>query len=143
MKSDLEKQREIKKNWLWRYRKAMFKAQSLWRQAKEWQDLIYTPSCRVLDGLPKSPGFKNNSDNNVIKHLELIDEATAATVLAKTIRKEIITAIEELENSLSIKILTLRYVEGMEWKEIRSSIHYSKTHTTNLHHIALDQLKIS
>lgn len=133
---------EDKKKWLWRYREAMFKAESLWRQAEEWQSLIYEPSCKVLDGMPKSPGLSNNEDRNIIKHLELIDEATAATLIAKQIRKEITTAIEALDNSLCIKILTLRYVEGFSWKEIQNVTNYSKTHTRSLHNSALINLKI-
>ncbi len=137
-----EEQREAKKKWLWRYRNAMFMAQSLWRQAEEWQSLICEPSCKVLDGMPKTPGFSNNGEKEIVRHLELIDEAKTATQLAKELRKEIISAIEEVENKLSVQILILRYVEGRDWKEIRNTIKYSKTHTTNLHHNALDSLKI-
>lgn len=133
---------ETKKKWLWRYREAMFQAESLWRQAEEWQNVIYEPSCKVLDGMPKSPGFSNNSDNNIVKHLELIEEATEATALAKKIRKEITAAIGKIDNSLGIKILTLRYVEGFSWKEIESIMNYSKTHTRCLHNNALGKLKI-
>lgn len=133
---------ETKKKWLWRYRESMFKAESLWRQAAEWQNLIYEPSCRVLDGMPKSPGFSNHADKNIVKHLELIEEATDATRRAKEIRKEVTTAIESLDSSLGIKVLTLRYVEGASWKEIQSTLNYSKTHTRNLHNNALANLNI-
>ncbi len=133
---------EIKKKWLWRYREAMFKAESLWRQAEEWQSSIYTPSCKVLDGMPKSPGFSNNNEKSIVKHLELIEEATQATASAKNIRKEITTAIEDIDSSLGVRVLTLRYVEGFSWKEIQSTLNYSKTHTRNLHDKAISQLKI-
>lgn len=136
------KEIEQKRKWLWRYREAMFQAQSLWRQAEEWQYKIYEPSCKVLDGMPRSPGFSNNFDKNVVKHLDLIEEATAVTAQAKEIRKEITTSINALDDSVGVKVLTLRYVEGYSWSEIQKTMNYSKTHTRNLHDKALRKLKI-
>lgn len=138
----LSVENEAKKKWLWRYREAMFKAESLWRQAQEWQNLIYEPSCRVLDGMPKRPGFSNTAERSIVKHIELIDEATAATASAKDIRKEITTAIKQVDNNLGARVLTLRYVEGFSWKEIQHTMNYSKSHVRNLHDSAISKLKI-
>ena len=134
---------ERKKIWLNRYRKAKFKAESLWRQAAEWQDTIYHPSCRVLDGMPGSPGFSNTSDIKIIKHLALVDDAAAATARAEQIRKEILEVIEAVSNLDYVKVLTLRYIEGLDWNSIQEKIHYSRQHTARLHHQALNVVQIN
>lgn len=142
-KNERENTIENKKVWLNRYRKAKFKAASLWRQAREWQADIYHPSCKVLDGMPKSPGFSNTSDSNIIKHLDLVDDAKEATARAKAIRKEIVDVIEAVGNLDYIEVLTLRYIEGLDWKSIQHEMNYSRQHTTRLHQQALNVVQIN
>lgn len=142
-KSGLEKEKERRERWLWRYRNALFKAESLWRQAEEFKISITKPSCKVLDGMPKAPGFSNKPlEKDIIKHFDLTQEAKEASARAKRIRTEIATEIDKLNNQKAIEILTLRYLEGMNWDSIRESINYSKSRTSNLYMTALLQLDI-
>ena len=133
-----------KKKWLWRYRNKMFIAESLWRQAEEWKSVICDPSSRVLDGLPKSPGFK--ADNEMTRFIsdypELIEEAKTATKEAKEVRREILKVINQIDNILGIKVLTLRYIEGLDWEEIYDEMNYCKQHVLRIHKEALDNLEI-
>ena len=45
--------------------------------------------------------------------------------------------IAKLDNVLHIKILTMRYIDGMRWEEIACEIGYSFRHVTRLHGEAL------
>ena len=46
--------------------------------------------------------------------------------------------IAEMENSLHVRVLTLRYIEGKRWEEIACIIGYSFRHVTRLHGQALN-----
>ena len=136
-----EKKRKIK--WLWRYRNALFEAESLWRQADEWKYRVIEPSCKVLDGMPRNTSVSNNTTRDIVKHMEIIEDAKKATADAKEIRTEVQHQINLLDDGILIKILTLRYIEGMEWDDVRTSVGYSKPHTIYLHNEALEKLNTS
>lgn len=133
---------EDKIEWLKRYRYKKFDAETLWRQAKEWQETIYEPSCKVLDGMPHAPSVSNVADKEIIKHLDLIDEATIATKEADAIRREIVAVIRELHELEYIKVLTLKYIEGDRWNQIRNKMNYSRQHVIRLHNEAVDALNL-
>lgn len=128
--------------WLKRYRYKKFTAETLWRQAREWQETIYEPSCKVLDGMPHKPSVSNVADKEIIKHLELIDEATKATKEANAIRKETAAAIHQLTYLEHIKVLTLKYIEGDSWNQMKVKMNYSRPQIYRLHDEAIKLLNI-
>lgn len=128
--------------WLKRYRYKKFTAETLWRQAKEWQETIYEPSCKVLDGMPHAPLVSNVADKEIIKHLDLIDEATLATKEANAIRKETVAAIHGLKELEHIKVLTLKYIEGDSWNKMGIKMNYSRPQIYRLHDEAVRLLQI-
>lgn len=131
-----------KKEWLNRYRRKKFLAESLWRQAREWQETIYEPSCKVIDGMPKAPSVSNVADKEIIRHLDMIEEATEATKEALAIRVETVRTIKQLDKLEHVKVLMLKYIEGFSWNQIKLKMSYSEPHIFRLHDEAIDLLNL-
>ena len=60
----------------------------------------------------------------------------ASTRYGTELRKRI-EQIQRMGNNQHIKILTLRYIDGLRWEEIACKTHYSFRHVTRLHGQAL------
>lgn len=134
--------REEKKKWLSRYRYSLFKRDSLAAQANELYERVISIPCKRIDGMPFNPSSDKSGDTQYVKYLVLQEEADNALIEAVQIRREIETCISQLEDLNLIQVLTYRYLEGLNWKEIKSKMGFGHAWVYRLHNEALDTLYI-
>lgn len=134
--------KEDKKQWLQRYRVLLFEADSLRRQALEWYERLISVPCKPLSDMPRNPSPDKTGDKQIVKHLELVEEANETVELASKARTEINTCINNLHNPKQVELLTYRYLEGKDWQEIAEIMHYTPRSVYNMHQKALDKICI-
>lgn len=68
-----------------------------------------------------------------------VDLAETARQIEKTLR-EILEAIASVPDATQRAILTLRYVEGLDWLEVSGHVHYAERQTYYFHGLALIEI---
>lgn len=134
--------RNKKRKWLGRYRKMVDEIYSLECLEQEKMATVTGTSANVLDGMPRPPQSKNNSDFIIIKHIEIRDDLNELRHNAEITRREISAAINQLDDPNQSKVLRYKYINGFSWPEIMDVMHYSRGGLYGLHSKALDCLQI-
>ena len=125
------------KQWLWRYSNADHRIDSLLQQRQEVYDRL-TKITAALD----SESVSSTKDPHKFDELADLDVFIRQRVSqSMSIRLEITTAIEELEDWRHRDILTYRYINGYTWEQVADIIHMSVRHVTRLHSDALAAIK--
>lgn len=125
------------KQWLWRYSNADHRIDSLLQQRQEVYDRL-TKITAALD----SESVSSTKDPHKFDELVDLDVFIRQRVSqSMSIRLEITTAIEELEDWRHRDILTYRYINGYTWEQVADIIHMSVRHVTRLHGDALTAIK--
>ena len=126
------------KQWLWRYSNADHRIDSLLQQRQEVYDRL-TKITAALD----SESVSSTKDPHKFDELADLDVFIRQRVSqSMSIRLEITTAIEELEDWRHRDILTYRYINGYTWEQVADIIHMSVRHVTRLHGDALAAIKL-
>lgn len=60
----------------------------------------------------------------------------------EVIRREVLNAINGIQNRLYREVLMLRYVDHMQWEHIEPIIRFSQRHTQRIHISALHELRL-
>ena len=126
------------KTFLKRYRAALYRQASLIRSLNALRDRQTNCTVKLKAIQVQSGGFvMDRMAEEVVRAMELEDlileqEREAAKVLA-----EVLQAINAVPDEMQRTILTLRYVEGLDWLNIQERIGYERTQTLVLHGRAL------
>ena len=130
------------KTFLKRYRAALYRQASLIRSLNALRDRQTNCTVKLKAIQVQSGGFvMDRMAEEVVRAMELEDlileqEREAAKVLA-----EVLQAINAVPDEMQRTILTLRYVEGLDWYRIAEQIHYEISNTYILHGRALWTVK--
>jgi DNA-directed RNA polymerase specialized sigma subunit len=126
--------------WLKRYRAAL----KLENETMEEVERLRVEAERVTQSLSGIPG--GTSDGQTIpRAVERIIEAqgrlTGQVDDGKTVRAEIVAAIERVQPEICQRILKRRYVLGQRWEKIADVEHLSRQHVMRLHKKAVKILE--
>ena len=84
----------------------------------------------------------NTTENKFVSYAEYSDMADKRIDELYEIKKEILAAVKELEDSTLRTLLIARYINFKTWEQIAAEMHYSYKHTVHiLHPKALLKLK--
>lgn len=88
---------------------------------------------------------KENHDADfviILEKIEVLEEVTKPLILdyyEKKLDKRL--EISKLDNAKERKVLTLRYIEGLLWKEVRQKMKISKSYLLKVHNQALENFE--
>lgn len=127
------------KAFLRQYRAALLYAERCARDLDALRDVgIRSPR---LDGMPRSTGGTGGLDRQMI----LIDAAQRRLdrerEKALALLEETEDLIAELEDYRQKNVIRLRYIDGLNWEQIATELHWSERTVYNIHGKALEALR--
>lgn len=132
---------DLKKEYLWGYRKAMREVKRLELKIKEMRLDCMLPTV-VADGMPHTHG-----GNDLSEYAARLDQEERKYMKAryKRIRKckEICDRIERLKKEDEKDVLMYRYIKVMNWEEIATAMKYTERHVQRIHGRALKNFNMS
>ena len=122
------------KTFLKRYRAMMQRRESLQRSINEAYDRA-TNCTGKLKAIPVSGGGAayDRMAEDVVK---IADSTAQLKAVLRQIDKdlaEILTAIDAVPDEMQKTVLTLRYIEGLDWLKIQEQLHFERTQTLVMH----------
>ena len=85
--------------------------------------------------------MRDRMAEEIVRAMELEDQILEQERIAAAVLKEVLTAIEAVPDEMQKTVLTLRYVEGLDWFKISEAINYEISNTYILHGRALWTVK--
>lgn len=130
------------KTYLKRYRAALYRQQSLMRSLAALQDRQTNCTVKLNAIQVSSGGFvRDRMAEEIVRAMELEDQILEQERIAAAVLKEVLTAIDAVPDEMQKTVLTLRYVEGLDWFKISEAINYEISNTYILHGRALWTVK--
>lgn len=132
-----------KKQWLWQYSELIEEIQRQKQTASFFLEQATGLSATKIN----ISGIRANGPKNSVEmyYLYCDDCAKECLELMKKARKQkklISKAINNLENTNHRRVLSLRYLDQMEFIEIAKQMKYTRDHIHSLHNEALEELVI-
>lgn len=141
MNEDIEKENEIKKEFLLGYKIAKLDVRRLEEQLAELQASKLSPSCMIGDGMPHA-----HEPSDLSAYAARVDEIEREIIEARYRRIEafcrIQAAIEDMVNEQEKILLRYRYLKLMNWCEIAERMSTSYRHVLRIHGNALKNITI-
>ena len=126
------------KTFLKRYRAALYRQASLIRSLNALRDRQTNCTVKLKAIQVQSGGFvMDRMAEEVVRAMELEDLILEQEREASKVLAEVLQAINAVPDEMQRTILTLRYVEGLDWISIQERIGYERTQTLVLHGRAL------
>lgn len=129
------------KTYLKRYRALVRQQESLLRSIESVYDRAYNITATLKAVNVQSSGTKDRIADDVAW---IIDETERLREMQRKVEqaaREVLSAIEAVPDEMQRTVLTLRYVEGLDWIAISERIHYEERMTFILHGRALWAVK--
>lgn len=130
-----------KKEFLRRYRECERREQEILEEIQRLRMEQMFPSM-VNDGMPKGSQQSDLSDYMVLLD-EQIDRLKQERLKKARTREQIDLAIRRMENPDEQRVLRLRYLWGLNWKEIGEKMGYNERQPQRIHGSALNNFKMS
>ena len=127
--------RNAAKDFLRRYRMLVIRKASLEREIIALRDSLTGITAPIKDAIQGSGG--DRMANTVAR---IADAESRISAIVGEIREQlnsILTAIEAVPDETQRTVLTLRYVEGLDWISIQEHMHYERTQIFVIHGRAL------
>lgn len=130
------------KTFLKRYRAMMQRRESLQRSINEAYDRA-TNCTGKLKAIPVSGGGAayDRMAEDVVKIADSTEQLKAVLMQIDKDLAEILTAIDAVPDERQKTVLTLRYIEGLDWLKIQEKMGYEKTQALVIHGRGLWQVK--
>lgn len=130
------------KTYLKRYRAALYRQQSLMRSLAALHDRQTNCTVKLNAIQVSSRGFvRDRMAEEIVRAMELEDQIQEQERIAAAVLKEVLDAINAVPDEMQKTVLTLRYVEGLDWFKISEAINYEISNTYILHGRALWTVK--
>ena len=129
-----------KKLWLSRYQEYREDADEWKEEADRLREQLF-PSAQNLSGMPRNPSPKP-VDMIWTEHIATIGECENKMKIARENLKEILEAIEAIEDSDQRRVLKHRYIRGYNWYTIAELMHRSVSGVQELHGNALEKISL-
>lgn len=130
------------KTYLKRYRAALYRQQSLMRSLAALRDRQTNCTVKLNAIQVSSGGFvRDRMAEEIVRAMELEEQIQEQERIAAAVLKEVLDAINAVPDEMQKTVLTLRYVEGLDWFKISEMINYEISNTYILHGRALWTVK--
>lgn len=126
------------KVFLRRYRAILWRQQSIIRALAALRDKQTDCTVKLSAIQVQGGGFvRDRMAEEVIRSMELEDQLLEAERKAAQALREVLEAIDAVADETLKAVLTLRYVEGLDWLTIQERMGYERTQTLVYHGRAL------
>ena len=129
-----------KKAFLRQYQQCLKAEKGLEEEIEKLRASVILPS-KVMDGMPHGSG-KSDLSSYAARLDELFGKLQAELNRKWEVRKDILRAIEELEDENEKLVLKFRYINCWKWEQIADTEYYSYQHIHKIHKKALEHLEI-
>ena len=132
---------KAKKIWLRRYRNNREQIERLKNKIEQLDERSLSARSANLSGMPRGSG-DNTSMSFTDKKLDLERRINILYERGKEIRREILSAIDELDDVRYAEVLELWFVNMLPLSEISEQLGYSERHILSLYKKAVESLVI-
>ena len=132
---------ENKVAWLRRYQDSLRRERELGQELEQ----LRSRACKVtpaLTGMPGGAGDGQSLARAVASIVQAQQELQAQINVCGAIRREIVSALNQVANPRDHEILRRRYILGQRWEEIAVEMHYKYQHICRCHRKAVEKLVI-
>lgn len=130
-----------KKRWLWRYRGSLEKEKALRADLQE-QESRAAKTTAALTGMPGGGGDGQTLARAVESIIEAQQKLQAQINVCGAVRREVVVAIDQVQDERDHAILYRRYVLGQKWEVIAYEMHMDYTNVLRRHRCVLANLAI-
>lgn len=130
---------EEKKRWLWRYRDALRLEDAL-RDELEEQQARATRTTAAFTAMPKAASDGQTLARAVEGIVEAQQKLQAQINVCGATRREVVAAIDQLDDERDHTVLYRRYVRGQTFEQIAALMHRSTRAVIYRHNHAVEQL---
>ena len=136
-----EGNRQRKKDWLSRYKRNRLAVLRLKGKVQEIDNRMNTVKTSHLSGMPRGGQTKTIADY-VAEKSELESRINKLDLKGREFRREILDAIDNMEEVVQAEILELLFISGLTLEAISDELGYNVRHTYRLYAKALDSIEI-
>lgn len=140
MQEEQKTENDIKKEYLWQYRKALLKEKAIEEEIYQLRLDKVAPSL-IQDGMPHGSGGSDLS-GYAAKMDELFRELKEQMEKKIAVRLEISRKIEEMADETESLLLRYRYIQGLKWEDIALRMDYSWRGIHKVHARALKNFQM-
>ena len=134
----IQKPENPAKTYLRRYRALVARQESLQRAINAAYDRAYSCTARLKPvTVTGGNGAFDRMAEDVARIADETEQLYAEKQKVNAALTEILRAIDAVPDEMQKTVLTLRYVEGMDWISVAEQIHYERTETLVFHGRAL------
>lgn len=131
-----------KKLWLSSYSELMEQVEEETRMAGYWQDKARSLSSPVLSLAPSKSADRKGMADYVVEFLQIAEYCSELANKANEKKKEILAAIDKIEDPNCRQVLRMYYLEKKNLRQIAEKMHYSIDWVKRLHIHALELIEI-
>lgn len=121
------------KTFLKRYRAMLKRKESLQRTIDEAYDRATSITQKLKEVTVSGGSPHDKIADDVIRIADSTEQLKACMRQIDRELSEILTAIESVPDETQKTVLTLRYIEGLDWLRIQERMHYERTQTLVVH----------
>ncbi len=138
----MDREIEIKKEYLHQYIQAKKGIDDLKKQLSSLQEVEMSAKSQQLSDMPRGSSYNGDLSDLMVRIEKLKEKIQKEIKRSIEIRVTIEESIFEIPNKDEAKLLRMKYIELMGWKEIALKMHFSRTQIYNIHKNALKNIKI-
>lgn len=127
----------IAKQFLQRYRAMRARYASLCREIEQLRESLTGTTVQLKADVVTGGGASDRMSATVSEIVDLQNELTGEAREANEALEQVLAAIRAVQDETQRAVLTMRYVEGLEWTEIQGRINYEKSQAFVIHDRAL------
>jgi len=94
---------------------------------------IATNASKPLSPVPPARGQRDKIADITTKIVDFQEDINRQIDYLVNLKSDIASEICQLSDEWAIKILSMRYIEGKEWREIESELNVSRAYMFNIH----------
>lgn len=132
---------ELKIRYLSRYRRMSKRIDRLLEEQSRWREM----ALKITPVLSQTPGGGESGspiERPMDKVLEIDVEIKREIYELQTVRQEIRSALDQLEDENLKLLMEYRYIDGMTWEQVAVEMHYSYMQICRLHGKALKTIML-
>ncbi len=140
---DQKKEYEEKKEYLMSYLRACRRIDNLKDQLRSLREVEQSAKTQRLSDMPKGGTGQQDLSALMARLEDLRTEIYNKILEAQKIRLDIEETISNIQDGMEQKVLRLKYIEGLKWKDIGTRIGYSNKQAQRIYKKAVKNLKMS
>ncbi len=138
----MDREIEIKKEYLHKYIQAKKGIDDLKKQLSSLREVEMSAKSQQLSDMPRGSSYNGDLSDLMVRIEKLKEKIQKEIKRSIEIRVTIEESIFEIPNKDEAKLLRMKYIELMGWKEIALKMHFGRTQIYNIHKNALKNIKI-